>query len=57
MSVLSEIFDYQHLQNEELAWKLLQAKNAPVIIAIFDAHLGGSTRRLTVAELESLVAD
>lgn len=56
MSVLSATFDYLRLQDDEVAWKLLRAKNAPFIIAILDMHLGGSVRKLTVAELESLVA-
>ena len=56
MTVLSETYDYLQLQNEDIAWKLLRAKNAPVVIAILDAHLGGSNRRLTVQELESFVS-
>lgn len=56
MSVLSATFDYLRLQDNEVAWKLLRAKNAPVVLAILDAHLGGSDRKLTVPELESLVA-
>jgi len=43
------------MQTNEVVWKLLRATNAPVIIAILDAHLGGATRSLLVPELVNLV--
>ncbi|MDR0501597.1 MAG: DUF3375 domain-containing protein [Coriobacteriales bacterium] len=55
MSVVSMTHELLRLQGDQVAWKLLRAKNAPAIIAILDTHLGGNPRRLPVAELVSLV--
>lgn len=45
----------QEMQADQVVWKLLRAKNAPAVIAILDAHLGGSIRRLPVSEFINLV--
>jgi len=55
MSTIANAIALRNLQDDHVAWKLLRAKNAPAIIAILDAHLGGDTRRRTVAEFTSLV--
>lgn len=55
MSMLSSALSYSKLQDNEIAWKLLRAKNAPTVIAILDEHLGGKVRRLLVSEFVSLV--
>lgn len=55
MAVLAKALDLRKLQDSQIAWKLLRAKNAPVIIAILDQHLSGENRRVPVPELVSLV--
>lgn len=46
MSVLRSVHTTTRLLEKEPAWKMLRARNAPVAIALLDAHLGGETRRL-----------
>ncbi len=55
LAVLAKALELRKLQDEQIAWKLLRAKNAPVILAVLDHHLGGETRRLPVPEVTSLV--
>ena len=43
------------LQRESVAWSLLRADHAPVIIAILARHLGGTRRRLPVPTLVEAV--
>ena len=55
MPVVSNARTYGKLRDEEIAWKLLRAQNAPYIIAILDEHLGGEVNRRTVSEMNELV--
>ena len=55
MPVVSSVLAYTKLKDDDIAWKLLHAKNAPYIIAILDEHLGGEVNRRTVSEMNELV--
>lgn len=55
MPVVSDSLSYRSIQQDNIAWKLLHAQNAPFIIAILDEHLGGDVSRRTVAEMTELV--
>lgn len=41
MAVVSNTLAFKSLQQDDAAWKLLNAQNAAVVIAILDEHLGG----------------
>jgi len=53
--IVSNVITYNKLKDDDVAWKLLHAQNAPYIIAILDEHLGGETVRRTVTEMNELV--
>lgn len=55
MPVVSDVLAYGKLKEDDVAWKLLHAQNAPYIIAILDEHLGGEVNRRTVSEMNELV--
>lgn len=56
MGVVAEVLSLQNAQQEGVAWRLLRAKSAPLILAILEEHLGGDTPRRPVSELQELVA-
>ncbi|MGV9767997.1 DUF3375 domain-containing protein [Microbacterium sp. NPDC003461] len=51
MGALAQAHALTRLLDENEAWRLLRADNAPVIAAILDAHLGGEERRIESEEL------
>ena len=55
MAVVSNTLAFKSLQQDDAAWKLLNAQNAAVVIAILDEHLGGETSKRTVTDLVGLV--
>ena len=55
MSSVSSFQDIGALAQDSAAWRLMRATNAPFVIAVLNEHLGGTQRRLPVAELVSLV--
>lgn len=55
MSMISTAIALQNLKDENVAWKLLRAKRAPMIIAILDTHFTEDTRRIPVPEFVNLV--
>lgn len=55
MAVVSSTLAFLSLQQDNIAWKLLHAQNAPIIISILDEHLGKDVGKRTVADLISLV--
>ena len=55
MAVVSSTLALLSLQQDNIAWKLLHAQNAPIIISILDEHLGKEAGKRTVAELVSLI--
>ena len=55
LSVTSTTIALQRLKDENIAWKLLRSKRAPLVIAILDAHFTGDVRRIPVPEFISLV--
>lgn len=55
LSMISTAIALQGLKDENIAWKLLRSKRAPMIIAILDAHFAEDIRRIPVPELVSLV--
>ena len=55
VSAVASALSLGALWEDSAAWRLLRAKNAPVIVAVLDAHFGGVERKLPVAELASLV--
>ena len=50
MAVVSNTLAFKSLQQDDAAWKLLNAQNAAVVIAILDEHLGGETSKRTVTD-------
>lgn len=55
LSVASTAIALQKLKDENIAWKLLRSKQAPLVIAILDAHFTGDVRRIPVPEFIGLV--
>lgn len=55
MAVVSSTLAFISLQQDNVAWKLLHAQNAPIILSILDENLGKETGKRTVADLVSLV--
>ncbi len=55
MSVISTAIALQNLKDENVAWKLLRSRNAPMTIAILDSHFTESARRIPVPEFINLV--
>lgn len=55
MSMISTAIALQNLKDENIAWKLLRSKRAPMIIAILDAHFAEDIRRIPVPEFVNLV--
>lgn len=51
MGALAQAHALARLLDENEAWRLLRADNAPVIAALLDAHLGGEERRVESEEL------
>ena len=55
MAVVSSTLAFRSLQQEDVAWKLLNAQNAAAVIAVLSERLGGETGKRTVADLVNLV--
>ncbi|MCR2035436.1 DUF3375 domain-containing protein [Adlercreutzia mucosicola] len=55
MGVVSQYSMFHDAQNASSAWRLLRARNAPLILAILDTHFNDETRQLPAAELASMV--
>lgn len=55
LSMISTTIALQSLKDENVAWKLLRSKRAPMIIAILDSHFNGNVRRIPVPEFINLV--
>ncbi|MEG2459369.1 MAG: DUF3375 domain-containing protein [Raoultibacter sp.] len=53
--MISTAIALQNLKNDDIAWKLLRAKRAPMVIAILDAHFTGNVARIPVPEFINLV--
>lgn len=53
--MISTAIALQSLKDADIAWKLLRAKRAPMIIAILDAHFTEDVRRIPVPEFVNLV--
>lgn len=53
--MISTAIALQNLKDDNIAWKLLRSKRAPMIIAILDSHFTGNVRRIPVPEFINLV--
>lgn len=53
--MISTAIALQGLKDENIAWKLLRAKRAPLTIAVLDAHFTEDVRRIPVSEFVNLV--
>lgn len=49
--------ELKNLSEEDAAWRLIRSNNAPWVITVLNAHLGGTTHKLPVPELVSLVEE
>lgn len=54
MSVVSRALKFRSLQQDDVAWHLLHAQNAPYIMAILEEHLGRASSTRPVAEMIAL---
>lgn len=55
MAMVSNTLALRSLQQDDVAWKLLNAQNGAVVIAILDERLGKETGKRTVTDLVNLV--
>ncbi len=53
--MISTAIALQNLKDDDIAWKLLRSKQAPMAIAILDAHFTEDVRRIPVSEFVNLV--
>lgn len=53
MSALGKTHELRQLVDADPTWRLLRADNAPIIVALLGAHLGGENRRLPAADPHS----
>lgn len=58
MTALAQAHALSRLLDEHVAWRLLRADNAPVMVSVLGAHLGGEERRIESEDLyERIDAD
>lgn len=55
MRIAAAVYSLRNLQRNNVAWKLLRAKSAPLVLAIIEEHLGKDIPRRPAAELQELV--